>query len=597
MKRNSLIVLVLLVSVEVGIGVNCFANGTAPTITCPGDITRDNELGECGAHVTWCAPEVTGTPTPTVTCSRSSGSWFPVGTTVVTCTATNDSGSASCSFTVTVEDNEAPEMTCPTPANPYSADVGKCFAELTFTWTVKENCLGDWVSLKMDGTELLEEMLEETWQDLVAKVTFPFPVGTTSVTLTVKDVHGNTAISSLDVTVEDNEPPACPVPANPYSTDPGTCYATLSFPATDNCGVASATYYVGGTEITFPHCFPVGTTTVDATATDIHGNTNTCAMDITVNDMEAPTAEFITAPPDSDNDPTPLITWSGTDNNGCTAPGDLEFCTKLDGAGWSGWSSATSVPIGPLSEGEHTFEVRGRDEAGNIGSTACHTWFVDLTPPAILLITPADRAEYPSRGKVLADWSAHDGESGLAFPIRATCEPGEPIDTEAAGENPFFVEVSDLAGNVARVDVIYRVGYFLKPAGSSDNEGFEGRTCFLDKCIAVGDTIGTEPLAASYELGEAIGIAVIVTDVDGNLVVDAVGTVTFVRVTFVGEEEKYDIIRFFVISYNEELGLYTIDTPTAADDWQLPVGYYDVWIGFEDGTSVRNRIEITQGVE
>src|SRR5262249_53655783 len=66
--------------------------------------------GQCTAPVTFPNLGVTGTPTPTLTCtapigpggsvvSVSSGSSFPVGSTTVTCTATNSGGTATCTFT------------------------------------------------------------------------------------------------------------------------------------------------------------------------------------------------------------------------------------------------------------------------------------------------------------------------------------------------------------------------------------------------------------------------------------------------------------------------------------------------------------------
>jgi hypothetical protein len=119
-----------------------------------------------------------------------------------------------------------------------------------------------------------------------------FPVGTTPVTVTVTDVHGNTSTCSFDVTVNDTEDPVanCPTPNNPYDTDPGECSASLSFPAapTDNCEVESVVYSVDMIPISFPYNFPVGTTTVNVLVTDIHDNTDECSFDVIVEDNEFP---------------------------------------------------------------------------------------------------------------------------------------------------------------------------------------------------------------------------------------------------------------------------------------------------------------------
>ncbi|MCK5245632.1 hypothetical protein KAR02_01935, partial [Candidatus Bipolaricaulota bacterium] len=291
----------------------------------------------------------------------------------------------------------------------------------------------------------------------------------------------------------------------------------------------------------------------------------------------------------------------GTDNNVCTAQANLEFSTNLDGAGWSGWASPTSATIGPLSEGEHTFEVRGRDEAGNVESTASYTWFVDLTLPVITLITPVDGAEYLFGSDIFANWSVKDGGSGLAS-ASATNASGEAIDTATAGDNPFFVEATDLAGNVARVDVRYRVVYILTPVGPAGGggavEGFEGALCFLDRCIAGGGgAVGMEPLAAIYELGDVIIFTFTVTDGNGGPITDAISSVTVVELTFIGEDTEYNIMGFFVVPYDEDLELYTLVIPTVTEEWQLQVGYYDMWLGFNDGTNIRHRIQIIEPVE
>jgi hypothetical protein len=85
-----------------------------PEITCPADITVNNETGQCGAVVTYTAPVGTDNcPNPVTTqiAGLASGSLFPVGTTTNTFEVTDSQGNtATCSFTVTVNDTEAPEI-------------------------------------------------------------------------------------------------------------------------------------------------------------------------------------------------------------------------------------------------------------------------------------------------------------------------------------------------------------------------------------------------------------------------------------------------------------------------------------------------------
>lgn len=76
---------------------------TPPVISCPADIAVDVGAGETGANVEFVSTADDNCSVPVVDCDHVSGEFFPVGATVVTCTATDDAGnSASCSFTITI---------------------------------------------------------------------------------------------------------------------------------------------------------------------------------------------------------------------------------------------------------------------------------------------------------------------------------------------------------------------------------------------------------------------------------------------------------------------------------------------------------------
>jgi hypothetical protein len=95
---------------------------TAPTIVVPSTtVTVQNDPGRAGAVVTYevtvrdpgsAAPTerfVDLEPAPSLACTPSSGSFFPIGSTTVMCTATDSSGNSStASFTVQVVDTEDP---------------------------------------------------------------------------------------------------------------------------------------------------------------------------------------------------------------------------------------------------------------------------------------------------------------------------------------------------------------------------------------------------------------------------------------------------------------------------------------------------------
>src|SRR6185503_1591209 len=109
-----------------------------PTITCPGNITVNTAPGLCNAVVTFAAVGNDNCGTPDVTYSHPSGSTFPIGTTTVTATAKDAVGNtATCTFTVTVNDNQAP-----VPLNAVLPNVsGTCTVTVTAPQAL-DNCEG-----------------------------------------------------------------------------------------------------------------------------------------------------------------------------------------------------------------------------------------------------------------------------------------------------------------------------------------------------------------------------------------------------------------------------------------------------------------------
>ena len=102
-----------------------------PVIACPADINQGTDSGSCDAVVTYTAP--TGTDncpnsTTVLGSGLASGATFPLGATVNSYTVTDASGNeASCTFTVTIEDNENPTISCPSDVN-VNNDNGVCGA-------------------------------------------------------------------------------------------------------------------------------------------------------------------------------------------------------------------------------------------------------------------------------------------------------------------------------------------------------------------------------------------------------------------------------------------------------------------------------------
>src|SRR5437867_780901 len=160
---------------------------TPPTITCPGNVTKSNDPNQCGAVATYPNPTVSDNcPNPTFTCSPASGSFFPVGTTTVTCTAKDAANNmASCTFTVTIQDTQPPTITCPGNITSTTASCPPSNSgTVNFTVTASDNCPGVTTVCKNQNNQIVTSGSS-------------FPVGATTVTCTATDASGNTATCSF----------------------------------------------------------------------------------------------------------------------------------------------------------------------------------------------------------------------------------------------------------------------------------------------------------------------------------------------------------------------------------------------------------------
>ena len=326
---------------------------TPPAVTCPGDITLSNDTGQCGAIVNYPAPTATDNCSAAVTiaCSPASGAVFPIGASTVTCTATDDAqNNAACTFTVTINDTQAPQIICPSNIS-VGTDPNSVTATVNYQTNVSDNCPGATVVCSpASGSH--------------------FALGTTTVNCTATDGANNHASCSFTVTVSDNQPPAITCPASfTLNNAPNQCSAAATYPnptVTDNqpnptftCAPAS-----GST-------FAVGVTIVTCTATDASGNHASCSFSVTVRDVQAPA---ISCPPNKT-----VANSAGQ----CSANVNVGTATATDNcavASISGVRSDGLALTAPYPVGTRTITWTARDAAGN--QTSC-TQTVTVTVPQI----------------------------------------------------------------------------------------------------------------------------------------------------------------------------------------------------------------------
>ncbi len=100
-------------------------------------------------------------------------------------------------------------------------------------------------------------------------------------------------------------------------------------------------------------------------------------------DETPPETSIATGPPDRTLVNRAQITFGWTGWDDITETPRISYAYRLDLQPWSTFGSATSHTFSELIDGEHTLEVKARDEAGNEDSTpAIRIFTVDTTPPA-----------------------------------------------------------------------------------------------------------------------------------------------------------------------------------------------------------------------
>jgi PKD repeat protein len=241
----------------------------APVINCPANITVSSSANACGAIVNYAATETTAIPASTITYSIAPGSFFPVGTTTVTATATNAVGVSICSFTVTVVDDVPPIVITQNITVQLDANGAVSITPAQINNGSTDNCA------------IATYSLDKTSFDCSN-------VGANTVILTVTDVNGNVSNNTAIVTVEDKVAPTVITQNITVQLDANGAVsitpADINNGSTDNCAVA--TYSLDKTSF---DCSNVGANTVILTVTDVNGNVSTATAIVTVEDKVAPT--------------------------------------------------------------------------------------------------------------------------------------------------------------------------------------------------------------------------------------------------------------------------------------------------------------------
>jgi uncharacterized repeat protein (TIGR01451 family) len=338
-------------------------NGSGCTLTCPANIVASNDPGT-GGHVipSGSFPQPTtsgtcGTVTLSVTPDPQTNNYtFPIGTSFVTAEA--DTGD-TCTFTVTVNDVEAPTITCPADITTFESPAGSGFRAVNFTVTANDN----------SGT------VDNPAGSATVTCDHPsgssFPVGSTPVICTATDDAGHTSPSCTFHVVVNAVSSTCvftspgPIVANSDANACGTHvpYTPPSSDGSGTCGTITCDHPPGS-------FFPGGQTLVTCTSSPDGGSTS---FTVTVNDTTAPVPDLATLPTitkDCTADAgipvvigahTVFIPPTATDNCGGKIQGETDDPVVYPNPGTFTVHWKYTDPSGNSSSQDQTINVTGSD--------------------------------------------------------------------------------------------------------------------------------------------------------------------------------------------------------------------------------------------
>ena len=333
---------------------------TPPNLTVPASFSLEGDTvgGAIATYTATAIDGVDGSVTPV--CDRPAGSLFPVGATLVTCTATDAHGNiATATFTITVTDTTAPVLSLPPLLTVEAEGPG-----------------GAAVAFSVTAFDIVSGSLTPSCSAVSGAT---FPLGAVTVTCRATDAAGNTASGSFGVNVVDTTPPELTVPAPIVIEATGASGATVVY-------AASALDAVDGSVM--PTCgplsgstFAIGITLASCTVTDAHNNPATRTFTVEVRD---------TAPPDL-TVPAPIVS-EATSASGATVVYAASALDVVDGS----VTPSCDPPSGStFAIGSTRVTCTATDAHGNPATRTFTIEVRDTTPPAIASVSTTPSVVWP----------------------------------------------------------------------------------------------------------------------------------------------------------------------------------------------------------
>ena len=399
-----------------------------PSISCPANITMNTAPNTCAAIVTYPAPIATDNCPASGTIQTSgfaSGASFPVGVTSNIFKVTDAAGNtATCSFTVTIIDNQLPVINCPADMT-VNTQIGACSATVIYPTPVgTDNCPGATTSL-ISG--LASGMV--------------YPLGMTVNTFRVTAANGASATCSFKVTVRDLQAPTISCPAVDSVTLNNNCKLLVpdlrsKIIRSDNCGIDTVIQSPSPGSILPSSHNQVHIFTF--TVTDLGGLSASCTTTVTAKDKLGPDIVCKQMKIISIVDSTFAAARTFVDTAYDACGGRLTY--KISRMGSSIISDTARFSCADVND-TIMMVILVSDSLGNASSCMVPVVVRDFLSPVITYTLPdiTISCEYPLNISDLNVFGTYKFKDSARLNIVIT-DPGSPPSPKIVGQNGVFSE-------------------------------------------------------------------------------------------------------------------------------------------------------------
>ena len=346
-----------------------------------------------------------------------------------------------------ITDQIPPNVTLTAPANGSALSTGTVgFAGIAGSATGDSSTVTVKVYSGPSATGNPAQTLSATRQpDNSYSVTATVPDGTWTAQAEQQDSAGNVGKSSANTFTVATVAPVVTISSGPPDPSNQTT-ATFSFsadkPASFQCNLDGGGFAACSSPKTYSGLAD-GRHTFQVKATDQAGNSSTASYTWTVDTVPPPAPTITSSPPGQTSSTDASFGFSDAESG-------VTLLCQLDGGGFSTCMSPQSYS--GLAAGVHTFDVKARDQAGNVSSPASYTWTIATAAPPTPTFdsTPEDPSNSTS-----ATFSFSDTQPGVSFECSLDgasfdgCTSPASLSGLAEGSHTFQVRARDPDGNLS----------------------------------------------------------------------------------------------------------------------------------------------------